>query len=749
MSPQGALTASIRRPLTDDERRYYREWWVIAITTLATITLFSVMQWGQSFGFVIYDQFQRWWPATPGNDIVVIAVDDHTLEARGGWPLKRTDYAELLEKLADTGNHPKAIGFDILFPDPMPLDHLLAEQLRRHTVFLAAEKPPAASSGLAPGRQINPVLSEAANGVAHINLSFEKDGSLRGAHLLDNGVPQLTLAMSGRVAQAYTSHGSYRRIHLVDPKVGFPTASLADVLSGQVPLQLFKDKYVLIGSTAPSLGDHFPTLYSGDQSSGTPGVMLHANLLNDILRDQLIEPVPMWVQVALCWLSLVIALGALLVLSPFAELLVNVCVGLSAMLVSFGLMNFMRCWFDPGLCVIAIALLKPAWAWRRNEMIVNFMAERAAKLENVQRKRKKLRQGLQLRHFTSDTLLQYSRLLDNAIGMVNDRLQFLQRVVSQIPTAMLVADGDGRTVLMNPRMQQDLPAGLVQAGQSLEPLMSHLGLLTQNLEMLSDKDHFVSGQDPLGGLRHFIFRVAKIPQEDDKALWVLSLTDVTEMRQFQAQRDRTLQLLSHDMRTPIASIIALSRKPVPDTRVATESASNIHRHARTLLSMMDDFIFSIHAQAPQYRLVELLLDTLVDEAVYQVKDIAHAEQMQLVQDFEETPQFVMADQRLLTRVLVNLLVNAIRYGAKGGVIRVSVKHDDVDQPSPCVRCTMTNVVAEPAKDHSEGFSTGKSFGLGLNFVQTVVKKHNGHLHMNLPQTPGALAVVELVFPLVK
>jgi CHASE2 domain-containing sensor protein/nitrogen-specific signal transduction histidine kinase len=749
MSPQGAMTAAIRRPLTADERRYYREWWVTATVTLATITLFTVMQWGQSFGFVIYDQFQRWWPATPANDIVVIAVDDNTIEARGGWPLKRTDYAELLAKLADSGNHPKAIGFDILFPDPMPADHLLAEQIQRHKVFLAVEQPRSVASGFTPVRQINPVLAKAATGLAHVNLSFERDGSLRGSHLLNNGLPQLTLAMSGKPQQTYASHGSYRRIHLVDPQVGFPTASLADVLSGQVPLQFFKDKYVLIGSTAPSLGDHFPTMYSGEQEAGTPGVMLHANLLNDILRDQLIEPVPMWAQVALSCLSLAFALGALLVLSPLTELLVNLWVALSTMLVSFCILMLSRCWFDPGLCIIAIALLKPAWAWRRNEMIVNFMAERAAKLENVQRKRKKLRQGLQLRHFTSDTLLQYSRLLDNAIAMVNGRLQFLQRVVSQIPTAMLVADSDGRTLLMNPRMQQDLPAGLVQQGQSLEPLMSHLGLLTLNLEMLSEKDHLVSGQDPRGGLRHFIFRVAQIPQEGDKPLWVLSLADVTEMRQFQAQRDRTLQLLSHDMRTPIASIIALSRKPIPDTDSATESASYIQRHARTLLSMMDDFIFSIHAQAPQYTLVELLIDTLVDEAVGQVKDLAHGEQMQLLQEFEEVPQFVMADQRLLTRVLVNLLVNAIRYGAKGSSIRVAVSHDGVDHPQPYVRCIVTNVVGEYLSNPSQDLSTGKSFGLGLNFVQTVVQKHNGQLHTNLPKTPGALAVVELALPLVK
>jgi len=747
MSPQWALTATIRRPLTADERLYYREWGTVAVATLAMITLFTVMQWGQSFGLMVYDQFQRWWPATPANDIVIIAVDDHTLEVRGGWPLKRTDYAQLLEKLADSNNHPKAIGFDILFPDPMPADHLLAKQIQRHNVFLAVEQPRDADSAQAFARQINPVLRKAAKGIARINLSFEQDGALRGMRLLENDLPQLSLAMSGRSPQAYATHDSYRRIHTVDPAVGFPTASLADVLSGQVPLQFFKNKYVLIGSTAPSLGDHFPTVFSGVQAGGTPGVVLHANLLNGILHEQLIEPMPLTLQLALSWLCLVSVLGALLMLSPLAELLVNGLIILITLLVSFALFCKSQYWFDPGLCVIAMTLLKPAWAWRRSEMIVNFMAERATRLDLVQHSRKKIRQGLELRHFTSDTLLQYSRLLDKAIGAVNDRLQFLQHVVSQIPTAMLVADADGRTLLTNAQMLKDLPGGIVKQGQNLELLMTHLGLLSLNLEILSEKDHLVSGVDSESGVRYFIFKVAKIPQGEDRPLWVLSLSDVTEMRQFQDQRDRTLQLLSHDMRTPIASIIALSRKPVFDIDSAAESASHVHRHARTLLSMMEDFIFSIYSQAPQYKLVELLLENLVDEAVYQVKDLAQAENIQLVQEFEETPQFVMADQRLLTRVLVNLLVNAIRYGAKGSDILIRINQGQASS-SALVRCSISNIVGEVVPKDAHNLRTGNSFGLGLMFVQTVVQKHRGLFHANLPKVPGAVATVELSLPIV-
>lgn len=729
-----------RRPLSADERRYYREWFIITLVGLATLTLFTAMQWGQSAGLVIFDQLQRLWPAKPGQQIVVVEVDDRTLEARGGWPIKRTAYADFLRMLADSGNLPRAVGFDILFPDPMPEDASLAEQIRRHRVFLAAEQP--RGRGLSEP-QVSPVLARAASGIAHVNLSFEADGSLRGTQLMERGVPQLALAMSQRQLQADAAGSSYRRLHLVHPEVGFPSASLADVLAGQVPLELFRDKFVLIGSTAPSLGDHFPTLYSGQQKAGTPGVVLHANLLSNILRDELIEPVPSWLQMALSWLILGMALLALLVLSPLAELLVNTLIALCTLGLSFVLLVVYHHWFDPGLCVIAIALLKPAWAWRRNEMVVSFMAERAAVLESSHRPRKTLRQGLQLRHFTSDTLLQYSRALDKAIGMVSDRLSFLQRLVAEVPLAMLVTDEQGRILLANPAMRQIVPAELVRQGQGLEPLLEHLGVLSHNLDMLCGRDHHAQAHDKQHLAQHFILRVAQIVEGGDEPLWVLSLTDVTEMRQFQSQRDQTLKLLSHDMRTPVASIMALSRKPQSDAQGGL--VPGIQRHAQTLLNMMDDFIFSMHAQTPQYKRVALLMDNLVDEAVYQVRDLAQAKGMPLVVEQGNDPGFVLGDARLLTRVLVNLLVNAVRHGEPTTPIHIRISHDPVLEPHPFVRCTISNTVASNAAVCSS--ESGRSFGLGLDFVRTVLQKHDGHIHENIPSVPGSKAQVELALPL--
>jgi CHASE2 domain-containing sensor protein/signal transduction histidine kinase len=747
-----------------DERRFYIEWLVVALLALSTLSLFTLMGWGKPPGHIIYDQFHRWRAPLPSNDIVIIGIDDASLQELGGWPLKRSVYADLLQKLADTGNQPKAIGFDILFPDPSPHDAALAAQMRRHNSYLAVEQPRRSGLASVPIHKPQAVLQDAAKGMAHINVTFESDGFSRGAYLQEGTLPHLSLAVSGMPAAHYLSHGAYRRFNLVDPEIGFPIVSLADALSDNFPVGLLKDKYVLIGSIAPSLGDHFPTIYSGREGTGTPGVVLHANLLNDILRGSLISPVPMVGQLALSLWAVLSVLIALMVLSPLAELIVTLIIVGCALVVSFVLLLAADVWFDPGLCILAIGLLKPAWAWRRTEMIVRFMGDRAAKLEKVQRSRKTLASGgLKLRHFASDTVLQYSRLLDKAIGASSERLEFLNRIVNEIPTAMLVADAEQRILLASPRMRQDIPAGLLSTGQPLLPLMFYLGMhKTQDLHQLSGQDHYVSGVDTNGTIRYYIFRVAQLPQNDDGSLWVFALTDITQIRQFQNQREQTLQLLSHDMRTPIASIIALSRQSGPEVgTVAPQTAANIYRHADTLLNMMDDFIFSIKAQAHEYQLSETLVDSVIDDAIYQVKDLAHGRQMRLLQTFDDEPQFVMADQRLLTRMLVNLLVNAVRYGQPQTDIHITLSHDNpvlapatagapaVDEPPQMVHITLCNTVGEPDDASRPRHMASQGFGLGLTFVKTVVRKHQGHIQIDLPTQAGATAEVRVQMPMAK
>lgn len=735
-----------------DERKFYREWWLTSLLALSVLALVTVMHWGQSPGQVIYDQFHRWQMPPGDPQVVVVAIDDSSLQALGGWPLQRSVYAQLLKRLAHPEHKPRGIAFDLLFLDPSPDDTELATQMHQHRVVLATEQ------GRQPGdlHQRMPVatLSQAADSLAHINVSFESDGSLRGAHLLQGPdsqpYPHLALALSGQSPERYKSQGSYRRFFQVDPQAGFATATLSDVLSGQFPLTLFKDKYVLIGATAPSLGDQFPGVHAGLQNAGTPGVVLHASLLSGLLQQRLIEPVPVGVQHLLGTLALVAVLLALLVLSPMAELAVSLGVALGTLIVSFVLLTQSQLWFDPGLPLMAIALVKPAWAWRRSEMVVHFLRQGVDSLgaepHTLQEPVPDNRPRWVPR---SDTIQQYARLLNRAIGHTRSQLEFLNRLVAEIPNALMVADAQGRITLVNPRMFEGLPNGLLKVGEPLLPLLYYLGLSKNpQLQKLTGKDQYVSAIDTQGVLRYYIFHLAQVQVQQAQPWWILVLSDITEMRQLQMSREKTLQVLSHDMRTPVASIIALTRQGGAHTE-QQPNTQKIGHHANTLLHMMDDFIFSIQAQAPEYALVESLMDSLVDEAVFQVKDLAQGRHMRVVVQFDDDPQFIRADQRLLTRMLVNLLVNAVRYGQAHSDIELRLSHLPSGEQGQggWLHLTLRNVVGQPDSPADGQAVRMNGFGLGLQFVKTVVRKHAGHIQFDLPTEPGAMAQVHLQLPL--
>ncbi|MGB7056392.1 MAG: adenylate/guanylate cyclase domain-containing protein [Geitlerinemataceae cyanobacterium] len=74
------------------------------------------------------------------------------------------------------------------------------------------------------------------------------------------------------------------------PKESFPIVELGEVLEGTIPANFFRDRIVLIGSTAASLNDYFDTPYSSTTiaaSEQTSGVEIHANLTSQILSATL------------------------------------------------------------------------------------------------------------------------------------------------------------------------------------------------------------------------------------------------------------------------------------------------------------------------------------------------------------------------------------------------------------------------------------------------------------------------------
>jgi PAS domain S-box-containing protein len=519
---------------------------------------------------------------------------------------------------------------------------------------------------------------------------------------------------------------------------------LSDALSKGFDRSVFKDKYVLIGATAPSLGDRYPTIFSGKNDAGTPGVEINADLLSAVLQGTLIHPVGNQAVFLFGLLGLIAVLIGLLVLSPAGEMLLTAAVILVMLTLSYLALTLQCVWINPLPAIVAIVLVKPVWAWRRMEMMTHFMQDKTSALQNDSNEL-----SPQISKKSSKaSFIQYTQMLGEAIQSASERLNFLALVISEIPEAVLITDESGMVMRHNQQMESVFELDDLKKGHSIELLFQKLKVFSREkidelMQRTYSEERFAA-YDKTGALREFRMRVLPLPISQTSHWRLMMMVDITDLVNLQKQRDRTLAILTHDMRTPVASILAILRKEKTDEVLASDQSVSINKHAHYLLKMMDDFILSIRAEAEQYRLEETLFETLLDEALYQIKELMQSRQMTIATQASEMPAFVQVDSRLMTRVIVNLLGNAIRYGAAGSQVEMAVANIE-STAGTRVELTISNVVGDQSNiDHDSPENQG--FGMGLEFIQTVIKKHGGSFEQRIPGVQGDTAKVIICLP---
>jgi CHASE2 domain-containing sensor protein/nitrogen-specific signal transduction histidine kinase len=710
--------------------RLRREWFVTIAISVSLLAFLVFGDVAKSMGNVLYDHLMRLHGFKPNPDIVIVAVDDRSLSELGGWPLRRDHYTQLLHALDDDRYRPKVIGFDFLFLDRTPDDVDLANAMQRfHTVLpLEFRIQEDHKQTLRPTLPVEP-LATAAH-IGHINLSFDSDGVIRGIRLFEQSWPHFALQLHEPSTQT-----GYRRFRMVDPRIGFPVVSLTDAIHDNLTRSLLKDKYVLVGVTAPSLGDRYPTLYSGKNNASTPGVAILASVLNASLNQALISEAPHWVVFGLALVPLFIMLFSLVRMRPSYALILAACMMVCGVAISDGLLTFSNYWVDPVPFILVALILQPLWAWRRLEAIVHFVEDQAAALQQFQ----PTERADPKPHSSREVVLQYAKLLDQAVTSARSELDFLAAVIDEMPDAVAIFDTNDQLLLSNQKIKQLIGNQHLDVGTDLSQLAQQLHIATGSL--MGRGDTALIRPNTASGQQEFFLKTTSLQSPTGGNLRLVILSDVTELRQSQTQRDRALQFLSHDMRTPVASILSLTRRGSDPAELEAQRHKIVH-HANALLNMMDDFILTVSSEAPQYQFKQELLDNLLNDAIEQVADLAEARNIRLIEHNEASDIFIMANTRLLVRALVNLLFNAVKFSPSGSSIEVHVTTTLGSDGQACgVTLTLQNSVDQHATPDLTPSMPG--FGLGLHFVDTVIHKHQGTISRHIPASGVATITVTL------
>jgi signal transduction histidine kinase len=251
--------------------------------------------------------------------------------------------------------------------------------------------------------------------------------------------------------------------------------------------------------------------------------------------------------------------------------------------------------------------------------------------------------------------------------------------------------------------------------------------------------------------RHFAISHSAAANDGElNGIRVAVLQDVTEARLAEAERRQMLEFLSHDMRAPQVAIISLAGLD----GLADDAGDRLHRirnHARRTLHLADTFVqLARLAEAPLSR--DTIDGTmLIDEALDRAHGAAKAGTIKLSFTPPDEPLLLIGDGQVLSRVLDNLIGNAIRYCPAGSEVVLSAARQPGDADK--VRLEISDDGPglpehrradpfqrfgnrSPARgDQAQGDQAG-SVGLGLAFVAEAVKRHHGTVVCHIEPNHG-------------
>jgi adenylate cyclase len=286
----------------------------------------------------LYDTRLRLQPARPNNRVLIVDIDERSLKEQGRWPWSRETLAKLTTTITREGGA-RAVGFDMVFAEPhAQQDPPLMRALTGAPVALGyyfSSELGAVSTGMLPpsvwpssvlrqrnlsvttwngyGANVMP-LQRAARSAGFFNPVVDRDGVVRALPLLADykgqlyeslavsmlriyfGNAPLTLRSDGLHADSlgFGPGGEQARVPISEgttalvPFQGrggasssrFRYVSATDVLDGRIEPRLFRDRIVLIGTSAPGLTD----LRATPVSEVYPGVEIHASLIAGALE---------------------------------------------------------------------------------------------------------------------------------------------------------------------------------------------------------------------------------------------------------------------------------------------------------------------------------------------------------------------------------------------------------------------------------------------------------------------------------
>jgi two-component system sensor histidine kinase/response regulator len=242
-------------------------------------------------------------------------------------------------------------------------------------------------------------------------------------------------------------------------------------------------------------------------------------------------------------------------------------------------------------------------------------------------------------------------------------------------------------------------------------------------------------------------------RDRETALFEQLQTNYERLQEVEKLRDDMRNMIVHDLRTPLTAMLVgvemLEQDGALDA-MQHEIVSIAAGGGKTLLGMINDLLDVEKMESGSARLQydELFADVLVAGALDQVSSLALAGENALVTEIAHGLPAFAGDGNRLSRTLVNLIGNAIKF-TQGGTVTIAVTRENNESIRFAVRDTGEGIPSEAFTRIFEKFgqldSRRVGTGLGLAFCKLAVEAHGGRIEVE--STLGVGSTFSFTIPL--
>jgi signal transduction histidine kinase/CHASE2 domain-containing sensor protein len=694
-------------------------------------------------------------------DIVIIKIDDKTVDSTSEIPISRTLYTDLLHKL---GKHPAVVGFLISFTEPHgeKIDKKLYNALRQtKNIVLMSRYKFTDISNLTLAVPEKNIFSDLTYGHSLIDYSFggvvesiqpiKKYPAFALAilnkyyqdypHQLKDIPPGLThfLNLPAQKLDTYTTNQKIIINYKKNPDQ-FKQYSCIDVVNGKVNPAVFTNKIVLVGVSDKNLTRTYITPFTGDRTKTktSTGVELQAQIIDSLMNARIINKINLYVNIVL---SVLITVFFILLIKRKTAVMQGVYLLTFLFIfsvINYGFFTLQAIWYPPALTYILLI-----FSFTLSEY---FSYTEADELTIKAINRLQTSQDLPLKE-VSYNLPDKVNVLTTLIDVISRDRQTIQKIIDGVNSGILVLNEKGSIIKANSRIKEIFHDDQI-IKKSISGYIRDFDFDDIKQEIETEE---ISKKEIVINEKEYLFVCNTIDEVNE---FVAIITDISEFKMIDRLKSDMVKMVSHELKNPLASI-RLCAENIVFMEESESSVSHGLRIINTSMHLMDTInnflnISKLEHNFLEFDFKEANLITTIKECIELQKPLLESKNIQIELQLPDKPVLLQYDIKQILVVMNVLLSNAIKYSKESSQIIITL----TELPdSICVSVRDFGIgIPEAEKDKifekfyrssNNKINNIEGTGLGLTIIKKILEAHDGGIKVESTPNEGSTFVFNL------